>query len=207
MPGVLRRAIVVFVPEPVGGRLDEIRTRWDPVMRDRIGSHITLIHDVTDHAAAVELVAVVASSTTPFAVRLGRADRWGPSAWGIYLHVDDPLGAIASMQSRLAVLEEPRWARVAFRSHVTLVHSRTTEPAVAERAWAALDGFDPGWPVEVRALDVIELEEPGWHTVERFELVPAAPPDGPDLDREVRSGSNPRRGAVEHRLFRDGERS
>ena len=143
--------------------------RWDPVMCGRIGSHITLIHDVTDHTSATDLVARAAASTAPFPVRLGRADRWGP-AWGIYLHVDDIHGRVGSLQQQLASLEEPRWARATFRAHVTLVHSRTTEPAVAEQAWAELHGFDPGWDVEIGAIDIVELREPAWRTVERFEL-------------------------------------
>jgi 2'-5' RNA ligase len=166
----LRRAIVLSISGPAGHRVDEIRMRWDPIMCGRIGSHITLIHDVTDHAAATDLVARAAASTAPFPVRLGRADRWGPSAWGIYLHVDDASGAVTSLHQQLALLEEPRWARATFRAHVTVVHSRTTEAGVAEQAWAELDGFDPGWEVEIGAIDIIELNEPVWHTVERFEL-------------------------------------
>jgi 2'-5' RNA ligase len=166
----LRRAIVLSIPVPVRDQVDEIRMRWDPVMCGRIGSHITLIHDVTDHAGATDLVARAAASTAMFSVRLGRADRWGPSAWGIYLHVDDPSGGVTSLHQQLASLEEPRWARATFRAHVTVVHSRTTEASVAEQAWAELDGFDPGWEVEIGAIDIVELREPAWHTVERFEL-------------------------------------
>jgi 2'-5' RNA ligase len=170
-PAPFRRAIVLLVPAPMRERLDEIRRRWDPVMCGRIGTHITLIHDVNDHDRASVAVAEAAASTSPFVVRLGRADRWGPSAWGIYLHIDDLTGGVASLHSQLASLEETRWARATFRAHVTLVHSRTTEPAIAEEAWAELDGFDPGWDVEIGAIDVVELDDAvGWSTVERFEL-------------------------------------
>jgi len=178
MGDVLRRAIVLFVPPPVCEQLDEIRRRWDPVMCSRIGCHITLIHDVTDHGRASELVAAAAATTMPFSVRLGRAAHWGKSAWGVYLHVDDAAGEVAAVQARLAELEEQRWARVAFRSHVTLVHSRTTPPTIAEQAWTALADFDPGWPVDVTAIDIVEMEETtGWRTVERFELATAAVAD------------------------------
>jgi 2'-5' RNA ligase len=178
MGAVSRRAIVLFVPPPVCAQLDEIRRRWDPVMCSRIGCHITLIHDVTDHARASELVAAVAANTTPFTVRLGRAAHWGKSAWGVYLHVDDPAGAVDAVQAQLAELEEERWAGVAFRSHVTLVHSRTTPPATAAAAWEVLESFDPGWTLDVTALDIVEMEEAtGWRTVERFELATAAVAD------------------------------
>ena len=178
MGDVLRRAIVLFVPPPVCDQLDEIRRRWDPVMCGRIGCHITLVHDVTDQIRASELVAAVAASTTPFTVRLGRAAHWGKSAWGVYLHVDDPAGAIDAVQARLAEVEEERWARVPFRAHVTLVHSRTTPPELAAEAWAALEDFDPGWAVDVTALDIVEMEElTGWRTVERVELATTAVAD------------------------------
>ncbi len=178
MGDVSRRAIVLFVPAPVCEQLDEIRRRWDPVMCGRIGCHITLIHDVTDHVRATELVATVAATTAPFPVRLGRAAHWGKSAWGVYLHVDDPAGAIDAVQAQLAEVEEARWARVPFRAHVTLVHSRTTPPETAAAAWAALEAFDPGWAVDVTAIDIVEMEEAtGWRTVERFELATAAVAD------------------------------
>jgi 2'-5' RNA ligase len=178
MGGVLRRAIVLFVPPPVCEQLDEIRRRWDPVMCSRIGCHITLVHDVTDHARASELVAAAAATTAPFTVRLGSAAHWGQSAWGVYLPVDDPAGAIDGVQAQLVEVEAARWARVPFRSHVTLVHSRTTPPATAEQAWATLDGFDPGWPVDVTALDIVEMDEAtGWRTVERVELATTAVAD------------------------------
>ena len=85
-----------------------------------------------------------------------------------------------SLHTQLADLEEPRWARVAFRAHCTLVHSRTTEPTVAARAWAELDGFHAGWDVDIGAIDVIELDEAtGWRTIERFALAaPATCEDG-----------------------------
>jgi 2'-5' RNA ligase len=171
MAGTARRAIVLFLPPPVGTAVDEIRERWDPVMCNRIGPHITLIHDVVDHAEAVARVATAAAGSAPFTVRLTTTAHWGRSAYGVYLHVDDPTGGVTALHGQLADLEEPRWARVAFRAHCTLVHSRTTPATVAARAWAELEGFDAGWDVELGAVDIIEMvEATGWHTVERFAL-------------------------------------
>jgi 2'-5' RNA ligase len=168
----VRRAIVLFVSGTVCVELDDIRNRWDPLMCARIGAHITLVHDVNEPARAAEVVAAAAASTGPFTVRLGPSATWGKAAWGVYLHVDDPTGTVTSLQAQLASLEDPRWARVPYRAHVTLVHSRTTPAAVAEEAWAALDGFEPAWEVEVEAIDVVELAEPAWRTVERYSLSP-----------------------------------
>jgi 2'-5' RNA ligase len=166
-----RRAVVLFVPPPAGPAIDEIRERWDPVMRARIGPHITLVHDVVDHARATADVAAVAAAMTRVRARLTAAAHWGQAAYGVYLGVEDPTGGIAALQAQLAALEEPRWARVPFRAHCTLVHSRTTEPTIAARAWAELDGFVAGWDVELAAIDVIELDDrAGWRTVERYDL-------------------------------------
>jgi 2'-5' RNA ligase len=163
--------VVLFLPDPPRTAVDEIRTRWDPVMCGRIGAHITLVHDVVDHERAAQEVAAAAACATPFTVRLTDAAHWGRSPVGVYLHVDDPADDVTSLHAHMAHLEEPRWARVAFRAHCTLVHSRTTEPTVAARAWAELDGFHAGWDVELGAVDIIEMDEPtGWRTVERFEL-------------------------------------
>lgn len=168
-----RRAVVLFVPPPVCTAIDEIRMRWDPIMCGRIGAHITLIHDAVEHGTAADLVAAVAASSAPFTVRLSTTAHWGRAAHGVYLHVDDQRGDVTSLYEQLAALEEPRWASVPFRAHCTLVHSRTTEPAVAARAWAELEGFHAGWDVDVAALDIIELDEAtGWHPVERFALTP-----------------------------------
>ena len=173
-----RRAVVLFVPPPVSLAIDEIRERWDPVMCARIGAHITLVHDVVHHDRVRQLVATAAATAAPFTVRLTTSAHWGQAAYGVYLHVEDPSGGIASLHAHLADLEEPRWGRVTFRAHCTLVHSRTTAPTVAARAWAELEGFDAGWDVEVGAIDIIEMDEAtGWRTVERFELATAAVAD------------------------------
>lgn len=166
-----RRAVVLFVPPPAGTAVDEIRERWDPVMRARIGPHVTLLHEVVDHGRATETVAAAAAATPRCTVRLTDAARWGETAYGVYLHVEDRTGAVTSLHEQLAHLEEPRWARVPFRAHCTLVHGRTTEPTVAARAWAELDGFSAGWDAELGAVDIVEMDElTGWRTVERFDL-------------------------------------
>ena len=168
-----RRAIVLFVPAPACGEIDEIRARWDPVMCGRIGAHVTLVHDVVDHDRAVELVRAAAAAATSFPIRLAGTGHWGRSAFGVYLDVEDTTGGVLSLHEQLADVEDPRWARVPFRAHCTLVHSRTTPPEVAAEAWATLDGFAGGWDVDVAAIDIIELDEAtGWTTVERFELAP-----------------------------------
>jgi len=195
MGALPRRAVVLFLDDAASIAVDEIRMRWDPVMCGRIGGHITLVHDVVDHELALTRVAAVASSTAPFAIRLTDTAHWGESAFGVYLHVDDPTGGVMSLHKQLADLEEPRWARVSFRAHCTLVHSRTTAPTVAARAWAELDGFHAGWDVAIAAVDIVELDEAtGWRTVERFAL--RHPDEVPGWHREPSESSSERCSAV-----------
>ena len=168
-PDAACQAIVVHLPAPTAALVDEVRRRFDPVMAARIDAHITLVHDVVDHERVPELVRR-ASDREPFHVRLTHADRWGPSHFGAYLHVDDPDGAVHSLHEAVAELEAPGWARAGYRPHVTLVHGRTVSEEEADQAWRALDGFVAGWEVTVEAVDVIELIEPRWRLVERHPL-------------------------------------
>jgi 2'-5' RNA ligase len=164
-----RQAIVVTLSAPAAALVDEIRFRFDPVMAARIDAHLTLVHDVTDRERAPELLRR-ATDREPFRVRLTHTDRWGPSRYGAYLHVDDPDGAVRDLYETVAPLEAPGWARVAYRPHVTLVHGRTVTEEQAEAAWRALDGFVADWEVGVESVDVIELIEPRWRLVERHTL-------------------------------------
>jgi 2'-5' RNA ligase len=167
-----RQAVVVRLPAPTAALVDEIRRRFDPIMAARIDAHVTLVHDVADPGRVAELVGR-AVDREPFRVRLTHADRWGPSRYGAYLHVDDHDGAVRGLHEAVAELESPAWARVEYRPHVTLVHGRTVSEEEAELAWRALDGFVAGWELTVDAVDVIELIEPRWRLVARHPLRPA----------------------------------
>lgn len=160
---------MVRLPAPTAALVDEIRCRFDPIMAARIDAHVTLVHDVIDRRRVAELVGR-AVDREPFVVRLTRADRWGPSRYGAYLHVDDPDGAVRGLHEAVAELESPAWARVEYRPHVTLVHGRTVSETQAEAAWRALEGFVAGWELIVDAVDVVDLVEPRWRLVERHPL-------------------------------------
>lgn len=164
----MRRAIVLFVPEPIATLVDELRRRWDPAMSARIDAHLTLVHEVTDHDAATRRVDEVAALTAPLAVTLTTTRCWSRASYGVYLDVDDRGGAVVALHGQLADLEAPAWARVAYRPHVTLVHGRTVDPALADQAWASLCDRRMDWLVELPAIDVIELDEAtGWSSVQR----------------------------------------
>ena len=166
---VARRAVVLFVPQPVAGLVDDIRRRWDPVMLGRIDAHVTLVHDVVDTATARRLVEEAAAATAPFEITLTTAHCWTRAANGVYLDVDDPTGGIEALHARLSALETPAWARAGFRPHVTVVHGRTVDPELADSAWAALCEVTFGWTIELATIDVVELDElTGWRSVLRL---------------------------------------
>jgi 2'-5' RNA ligase len=168
---VARRAVVLFVPQPVAAVIDDVRKRWDPVMLGRIDAHVTLVHDIVDVDAAARCVQEAAAATAPFDVTLTTARCWSRAANGVYLDIDDPTGAIEALHARLSALESPAWARAGFHPHVTLVHGRTVDPNLAEPAWSALCDATFGWTVYLSTLDVIELDEAtGWSSVLRLPL-------------------------------------
>ncbi|MGI9030857.1 MAG: 2'-5' RNA ligase family protein [Ilumatobacteraceae bacterium] len=172
---------MLFVRGAVADRIDEIRRRWDPLMARRIDAHLTLIHDVVGHDAAAGRVAGLAADTAPFEITLTATGCWGGTAnYGVYFGVDDPTGGIARLHTDLADLEAPRWARVPFRPHVTLVHGRTVDPQLAEPAWAALCDLREEWAVELSAIDIIELDDAtGWTSVQRCDLTGSVLRDRP----------------------------
>ena len=172
---VARRAVVLFVPQPVAAVIDDVRRRWDPVMLGRIDAHVTLVHDIVhdivDVDAADRCVQEAAAATAPFEVTLTTARCWSRAANGVYLDIDDPTGAIEALHAQLSALESPAWARAGFHPHVTLVHGRTVDPDLAEPAWSALCDATFGWTVRLSTLDVIELDEAtGWSSVLRLPL-------------------------------------
>ena len=76
-----------------------------------------------------------------------------------------------SLHRQLADLEEPALGPRRFPRPLHARPQPHTEPTVAARAWAELDGFHAGWDVDIGAIDVIELDEAtGWRTIERFAL-------------------------------------
>jgi 2'-5' RNA ligase len=169
-PPAGRRAIVLFLRGAVAEHVDAIRRRWDPVMTGRIDAHVTLVHEVTDDLAAERRVVELAATTPPIEITLTTTACWGAATYGVYAAIDDPSG-VAVLHRALADLEAPRWSRVAFRPHVTLVHGRTVDPALAAPAWAELCDVQLDWSATLAAIDVIELDEPtGWTSVQRVSL-------------------------------------
>lgn len=160
-----RRAVVLFVDGEVEATVDAIRERWDPAMAARIAAHLTIVHDVVDHARADELVDELAAATAPFTYRLTRTATWSKIENGIYLDVDDPTGGLAGLYDALIEMERPGWSRIDFRPHVTLVHGRTAPAGAADAAWPELEALDAGWECAATELAIVESHPTAWVTV------------------------------------------
>jgi 8-oxo-dGTP pyrophosphatase MutT (NUDIX family) len=171
---VAPRQLTVFLPDPVGGRIDEQRTRFDPESARRIASHITLVHDARSIAAATDAlyaaVELAASTTSPFVVRLTGTRNWGTPGAGIYVAVDDIERGIERLHHALHIVEP---SGVDYVPHVTLVHPKTVPGTAADAAWDVLSTWSVDTGVTIDTLAVIELAGDRWHTVASVPLTGA----------------------------------
>ena len=99
---------------------------------------------------------------------LGGAAHWGPSAWGVYLHVDDPTGAVR------VHAHSPTWrsrVRRGCRSGPTDPRAQPHHRAAMASGVGGAGRLPPGWSMDVTAIDIVEMDDlTGWRTVERFVL-------------------------------------
>lgn len=161
----VRRQVTVFVDGPVGEGIARLRRRWDPVMADRIGPHVTVVYDVDDDL--VERLNTVASATPPFTLGLEHPRCWDVPVGGVYFPVVDEVGALDGLRARLGATSP---VGVTYRAHVTIMHPRTTPADRALAAWAELaDCPAPGrWMV--RELCVVAFVDERWEIVQRASL-------------------------------------
>jgi len=172
-----RLAVVLALNGDAARLVDDVRERWDRVMRGRIGAHVTLLHDVEDDDALPAALTRVAGRP-PIELTLTSTACWGPLRYGIYLDIDDHTGAVAELYEELAELESPRWRRTEYRPHVTLLHGRTVSEESAVRAWAELQSWRPEHAARIDAITVLRLGDDRWHEIERVPLG-APPASGP----------------------------
>jgi len=160
---------VVLFP-PALREVEAVRRRWDPVMAARIAAHVTIVHDVTDHDRADAALRAAAASTAPIELTLTRAAHWGATARGVYLAVEPHDRGIDSLHRALVDVEDPRWLRIGYRPHLTVVHPRYVAEDEAARSWAELSGWTPRRRVRVERVAVVEMDADGWKTVAQVVL-------------------------------------
>lgn len=161
----VRRQVTVFVDGAVGEGIARLRRRWDPVMAERIGPHVTVVYDVDDDL--VERLDTVASATPPFTLDLERPQCWDGPAGGVYLPVVDEAGVLDGLRARLGATSP---AGVTYRPHVTITHPRTTPADRALAAWAELADLSAPGRWTVRELCVVAFVDERWKIVQRAGL-------------------------------------
>jgi 2'-5' RNA ligase len=129
--GPTRHHATAFLDPRDSGPVEELRSRWDPLMAQLIAAHVTLIYseEIPDPAQLEQLAAIAAASTPPFTIALGPAFYVGSPADGVFFHVHDPEGGIGSFRARTV----PAGQVIDFPPHVTIVHPRTSR--LGEQAW------------------------------------------------------------------------
>jgi hypothetical protein len=160
-----RHQVTIFLPEPVAGFVDEVRSTWDPEMARGIAAHVTLVHDASPPALMIERLRRAAVDVAAFRLELGAAARWEADEGGIYLEVRDVDGGIRTLREcvMLPPLGEP--AVTEYEPHVTIVHPRTVAPARRRAAWDRLRAWHLERVVVIDAVTVIVETPTGWDAV------------------------------------------
>ena len=145
--------------------VEEIRRRWDPATAALVAAHLTLVYEVDDDVVA--RLRRVAGITAPLGFVVTRAACWGSPAGGIYLAVDDSLGAIGALRRFLQVGDPPG---LVYTPHVTLVHPRSATPQRAAAAWEDLSGLRLDERVTVGEVALVLHTGRGWEAAETIRL-------------------------------------
>jgi 8-oxo-dGTP diphosphatase len=152
----------IFLGLDAAGPFDAVRAYWDPAMAAQIGAHVTAVYpgELAELSEVLERVAVAASETPPFRLRLGTV---GCEEGWVFVAAEDIDGAFHAF--RRAVLGP---AATDGRPHVTLVHPRTTNRGAV--ACEELLGTASDAELDVREIAVTAFDGRTWPAVERFEL-------------------------------------
>ena len=152
--------------------VEELRSRWDPVMASQIASHVTLVYpeEVPDSANLERLAAAAAASTPPFAITLGPAFFKGSPAAGVFLHVHDPDNGIGSFRAQVV----PPGRAVDFPPHVTIVHPGTS--GLGQQAWQQLVSTRIDGQFTITCVAITAFSGDRWQTLRRLPLCEHRPP-------------------------------
>ena len=173
-----RLQVTIFIPEPTGSLVQQIRVRYDPVMAARVAPHVTLVYEAPDQTVLEERLAATCAAAPRFRLGLDEPQCWdGEPERGIYLPVEDADRGIASLRDAIIQppLAEP--PGVLYHPHVTLVHPRTTPAQMRRRAWSELSAWEP--PSEAVVIDSLTLMgefDDGWAKIKTYPMGPSPNP-------------------------------
>jgi 2'-5' RNA ligase len=136
-------------------------------MAQLVAAHVTLVHQAEDPADFLERLKRIAATTPPIEISLTHAACWGSPAGGIYVAVEDSLGALAELRRSLLVTDPPG---VAYTPHVTLLHPRTATPARARAAWTLLHDMRVDQAVTIDEVTLVQKRRQRWELTNRIRL-------------------------------------
>jgi 2'-5' RNA ligase len=156
-----RHHVTVFLDPRASGPVEELRSRWDPVMARQIAAHITLIYpeEVSGRAGLERRAAEAASRTPLFTITLGPAFFTGSPAAGVFFHVHDPGNGIGTFRAQAV----PPARAVDFPPHVTIVHPRTS--GLGRQAWPQLAATRVDARFTITRVAITVFSEDRWQIV------------------------------------------
>ncbi len=158
----------IFVPWETARDVERARSRWDPVMAERIAAHVTLVYpeEAPSLDLLVERLRDAGRRHGPFRLGLGGLACFERPERGVYVSVEDLEGGYRRL--RADVLRPP-FRPHAFPPHVTVVHPRTS--LRGRECWD--DPAPRAWPRQeftVTELTITGFDGVRWTVVDRFAL-------------------------------------
>jgi 2'-5' RNA ligase len=169
---LIRHHATAFLDPRSSGPVEELRSRWDPVMAGQIAAHVTLVYpeEVPDSVELEHLTVAAAASTPPVTITLGPAFFIGSPESGVFLQVHDPDNGIESFRAQMV----PPTRAVEFPPHVTIVHPRTS--SLGQQAWQQLATTRIEAEFTITHVAITAFSGDRWQTLQRLPLRAPRPP-------------------------------
>ncbi|MBM7847948.1 2'-5' RNA ligase family protein [Arthrobacter roseus] len=162
MPPARCIGIVIPIPDPLAGRLEEWRASFGDPMAAVVPPHITLITTTPawDWTAVMDHVREAASHQEEFKVTLRGTGTFRPMSPVVYINVTDGFDACVGMHQRLQTGPLARELDFPYHPHVTVAHD--VSEASMDTALQRLVDFEESFPV--RSMGLFEHEAGGLWT-------------------------------------------
>ncbi len=155
--------IVISIPDPLAGQLEEWRASFGDPMAAVVPPHITLVTTTPtcDWAAALAHVREAVSAQEEFSVTLRGTGTFRPLSPVVYLNVAEGFDDCVNLHQMLQCGPLERNLEFAYHPHVTVAHD--VSEASMDSALQRLENFEASFPV--RSMGLFEHEESGVWTL------------------------------------------
>lgn len=166
---VVARPHATFFLDPLAAApIETLRSRWDPVMASQIAAHFTAIYpeELDDVETLLPRVLGAAARTAPFRITIGPAFYDRSPELGVFLHLNDPTGGVATFRSHAGLVSG---GRSDFPLHVTIAHPRTS--TLGPQAWSDLEAAQINGEFLITDVSVTAFDGTRWQTTSSHPLV------------------------------------